>query len=102
MHRDDLDDEERFLIVTKYGPSLVIFGCLFALGVPMAVSIAVALFFALLGYFALFKHLRATIAALVVVATIAWFVAPSDLKQLIRTPYGEAHHQAELTPKDLS
>jgi hypothetical protein len=81
MQHDDVKREELWLLVTKYAPALVMLGSLVALGASLTLSLAIAFLFAALGFLALYKHVRLTIAALAIVATIIWSLASSDTKQ---------------------
>ncbi|KQQ73769.1 hypothetical protein ASF70_08175 [Rhizobium sp. Leaf321] len=98
MYRDDLDFEERWLLLTKYVPSALMFVCLWAIGAPIVVSFVTALLFALLGWLALYKHLRGTIAALTVAITMAWLATPADTKQSIKDLVGEAKYSVGFNP----
>jgi ascorbate-specific PTS system EIIC-type component UlaA len=92
MYRDDLEFEERWLFLTKYMPSVVMFACLWAVGAPLIAALAVALLFALLGWLAIYKHVRGTIAIITVAMTLAWLIAPAGTKQSIRDLVNEARY----------
>lgn len=89
MFGDDLEDEVR-VNYRKFAPSIVILACLLIIEAPILITIAVPVFFGVLGWFYIADSWRMKISYLLIIATIVWSVLPSDLKQSLISRHGVA------------
>lgn len=88
MPHDDFEGEVVWLQVTKYAPALMMLLGLIWLDAPYALAIAVALVFAVLGFFALYKNVRIVIAAATIVVAVFWSFASVEIKHMLLGPLG--------------